>query len=147
MTRLHRLVLALLLLVPAAALPHEGSHGRPDKARLAAAEEQKPPEEKKEKEKEKDESQDATKKEPVEGEQPPEARDLPPVEGDQPFEPVEKPAEGAKKPGEEAEKKEEPKWDVNNPPGPLLEVTIDTAEGTWMSLDVSPDGRDRKSVV
>ncbi len=35
------------------------------------------------------------------------------------------------------------KWDVNNPPvtGAAKDVTIDTAEGTWMSLDVSPDGK------
>src|SRR6202035_2664338 len=36
-------------------------------------------------------------------------------------------------------KKPEP-WDVNNPPGPSSEVVIDTDEGTWMSLDVSPKG-------
>lgn len=40
------------------------------------------------------------------------------------------------------EKKEEKKWDVNAPPGPQEEVTIDTDEGTWMSLDVSPDGHE-----
>ncbi|WP_428263183.1 amidohydrolase family protein [Haliangium sp.] len=34
------------------------------------------------------------------------------------------------------------KWDVNSPPGPTAEVNIDTDEGTWMSLDVSPDGRE-----
>ncbi|MBK7407658.1 MAG: PD40 domain-containing protein [Saprospirales bacterium] len=33
------------------------------------------------------------------------------------------------------------KWDVNNPPGPYKEVTIKTQEGTWMNLDVSPDGQ------
>lgn len=32
------------------------------------------------------------------------------------------------------------KWDVSNPPGPYKEVTITTREGTWMNLDVSPDG-------
>src|SRR5690606_32971561 len=32
-------------------------------------------------------------------------------------------------------------WDVNNPPGPAAEATIDVREGTWMNLDVSPDGR------
>ena len=31
-------------------------------------------------------------------------------------------------------------WDVNDPPFPVLEIEIDTREGTWMSLDVSPDG-------
>ena len=34
------------------------------------------------------------------------------------------------------------KWDVNNPPGSSKEVTIKTNEGTWMSLDVSPDGQE-----
>jgi len=33
------------------------------------------------------------------------------------------------------------KWDVANPPGPSYEATIDTREGTWMSVDVSPDGK------
>jgi len=42
--------------------------------------------------------------------------------------------------GKPAEEKKEEKWDVNNPPGPSSEVTIDTDEGTWLSLDVSPDG-------
>lgn len=34
------------------------------------------------------------------------------------------------------------KWDVNDPPGDWgwKEVALDTTEGTWMSLDVSPDG-------
>lgn len=32
-------------------------------------------------------------------------------------------------------------WDVNNPPGPKAEAVIDVREGTWMNLDVSPDGR------
>ncbi|NBB50934.1 amidohydrolase family protein [Rhizobium sp. CRIBSB] len=36
---------------------------------------------------------------------------------------------------------EEPKWDVQNPPGPSRDIPIDTREGTWMSVDVSPDGR------
>jgi imidazolonepropionase-like amidohydrolase/Tol biopolymer transport system component len=46
------------------------------------------------------------------------------------------------KPAEPAEKKEEkPKWDVSNPVGPpRYEVTLDLTEGTWLSLDVSPDG-------
>ncbi|KAB2915189.1 MAG: amidohydrolase family protein [Bacteroidetes bacterium] len=35
---------------------------------------------------------------------------------------------------------DKPKWDVSNPPGPYKEVTITTHEGTWMNLDVSPDG-------
>ncbi|MBT8220466.1 MAG: PD40 domain-containing protein [Bacteroidia bacterium] len=32
------------------------------------------------------------------------------------------------------------KWDVNSPPGNFNNVTITTDEGTWMNLDVSPDG-------
>ncbi|HEX3383813.1 MAG TPA: amidohydrolase family protein, partial [Mucilaginibacter sp.] len=33
------------------------------------------------------------------------------------------------------------KWNVDNPPGPQKKVTITTNEGTWMDLDVSPDGQ------
>lgn len=40
-----------------------------------------------------------------------------------------------------AEDKKKPKWDVNQPPGETFEVDINTSSGTWMSLDVSPDGR------
>ena len=39
------------------------------------------------------------------------------------------------------EKKEEPKWDVEHPSYPIdVEAKIDTDEGTWMDVDVSPDG-------
>ena len=38
----------------------------------------------------------------------------------------------------------EKKWDVSNPKGTFKEVEITTSEGTWMNLDVSPDG---KSIV
>ena len=35
-----------------------------------------------------------------------------------------------------------PAWDVNAPPGQTLrQVRIDTDEGTWMNVDLSPDGR------
>ena len=34
-----------------------------------------------------------------------------------------------------------PKWDVNNPPGTAISVPIDARSGTWMSVDVSPDGK------
>jgi imidazolonepropionase-like amidohydrolase/Tol biopolymer transport system component len=34
-----------------------------------------------------------------------------------------------------------PEWDVQNPPGPSRDIPIDVTRGTWMSLDVSPDGR------
>ncbi|SHG65336.1 amidohydrolase family protein [Massilia sp. CF038] len=33
------------------------------------------------------------------------------------------------------------KWDVNHPPGAARQVNIDTRTGTWMSIDVSPDGK------
>jgi imidazolonepropionase-like amidohydrolase/Tol biopolymer transport system component len=33
------------------------------------------------------------------------------------------------------------KWDVNNPPGAYQEVTLNLEEGTWMNVDVSPDGK------
>jgi len=34
-----------------------------------------------------------------------------------------------------------PKWDVMNPPGDKREIDINVESGTWMSLDVSPDGQ------
>ena len=35
-----------------------------------------------------------------------------------------------------------PKWDVNAPPGMATrDVKLDVAEGSWMNLDVSPDGK------
>ncbi len=33
------------------------------------------------------------------------------------------------------------KWDVSNPEGTFKEVEFTTTEGTWMSLDLSPDGK------
>ncbi len=39
-------------------------------------------------------------------------------------------------------KPEPPKWDVNNPPGPRKTIPIDTTTGTWINLDVSPDGKE-----
>lgn len=41
----------------------------------------------------------------------------------------------------DTKKEESPKWDVNNPPGELLDAAIDVREGTWMNLDISPDGK------
>ncbi len=35
-----------------------------------------------------------------------------------------------------------PACDVEHPPGPTQTAAIDTDEGTWMSVDVSPDGRE-----
>lgn len=40
-----------------------------------------------------------------------------------------------------AQDKDKKKWDVNNPPGNHKEVELDLDEGTWMNLDVSPDGK------
>jgi imidazolonepropionase-like amidohydrolase/Tol biopolymer transport system component len=37
---------------------------------------------------------------------------------------------------------EDPKWDVNAPPGPSSKAAVDVREGTWISLDVSPDGKE-----
>ncbi|HTY41937.1 MAG TPA: amidohydrolase family protein [Thermoanaerobaculia bacterium] len=38
---------------------------------------------------------------------------------------------------------EKPKWDVANPPYPFdVTVNLDVTAGTWMSLDVSPDGKE-----
>lgn len=42
----------------------------------------------------------------------------------------------------EADEKETPKWDIENPPGPLRDQPIDLTEGTWISLDISPDGQE-----
>ncbi len=49
-------------------------------------------------------------------------------------------AEEEEKDEKEKKEKEKPKWDVSNPPGPMSEVAIDTDQGTWMNLDVSPQG-------
>jgi imidazolonepropionase-like amidohydrolase/Tol biopolymer transport system component len=40
--------------------------------------------------------------------------------------------------GQAQEKK---KWDVNNPKGPYKEFSFTVDEGTWMNLDVAPDGK------
>lgn len=37
--------------------------------------------------------------------------------------------------------KKEKKWDVSNPEGTFKEINFTTTEGTWMNLDVSPDGK------
>src|SRR5687768_17976084 len=33
------------------------------------------------------------------------------------------------------------KWNVTEPFGPATPISFDTNEGTWMNVDVSPDGR------
>jgi Tol biopolymer transport system component len=42
----------------------------------------------------------------------------------------------------EEKKDEAPKWDVNAPGGPSRETKLDVRAGTWMSVDVSPDGKE-----
>src|SRR5258705_10616099 len=54
----------------------------------------------------------------------------------------EKKADDKKADDKKDEKKEEKKWDVDNPPGPRHDVNLDVTEGTWLSLDVSPDGKE-----
>ncbi|MEM8771724.1 MAG: amidohydrolase family protein [Pseudomonadota bacterium] len=49
--------------------------------------------------------------------------------------------EAAPPAGDDAEMKKDEKWDVSNPPMETRQVAIDVDEGTWMSLDVSPDAR------
>jgi imidazolonepropionase-like amidohydrolase/Tol biopolymer transport system component len=39
------------------------------------------------------------------------------------------------------DKKDEKKWDVAAPPMTMRKISIDVDEGTWMNVDVSPDGR------
>ncbi|MEO6547822.1 MAG: amidohydrolase, partial [Ferruginibacter sp.] len=34
------------------------------------------------------------------------------------------------------------KWDVNHPEGPYKDVSFTVSEGTWMNLDISPDGKE-----
>ena len=70
---------------------------------------------------------------PVSGQQPP--KPTPPI--DKP--PLAPPTADASKEKE----KEKPKWDVANPPYPYdNSVSLDLTSGTWMSLDVSPDGKE-----
>jgi len=40
-----------------------------------------------------------------------------------------------------AQQKPADKWDVAAPFGPTTKLSFDTTEGTWMNLDVSPDGK------
>jgi len=40
-----------------------------------------------------------------------------------------------------AQTKDSKKWDVNNPPGKFTDFNFTTDEGTWMNLDVSPNGK------
>jgi Tol biopolymer transport system component len=42
---------------------------------------------------------------------------------------------------QEPAKDDDKKWDVSAPPMPTREIPIRVEEGTWMNVDVSPDGR------
>ncbi len=42
----------------------------------------------------------------------------------------------------DADAEDKPKWDVQTPPGPSHDISIDVTEGTWMTVDVSPDGQE-----
>lgn len=50
-------------------------------------------------------------------------------------------AQEAPQPPAEGAKEEKAKWDVAAPPLPTRTVNINVDEGTWMDVDVSPDGR------
>ena len=49
-------------------------------------------------------------------------------------------AQEAKQEVKQEAKPEAKKWDVAAPTGPTTTLAFDTSEGTWMNLDVSPDG-------
>lgn len=51
-------------------------------------------------------------------------------------------AQTAKGAGKSDADKDAKKWDVTAAHGPVRTVRFDTDEGTWMDLDVSPDGRE-----
>jgi imidazolonepropionase-like amidohydrolase/Tol biopolymer transport system component len=55
--------------------------------------------------------------------------------------PVPPPPGAAAAPAAEAPAPRAGAWDVQQPPGPAYDVDLDVREGTWMSVDVSPDGR------
>lgn len=63
----------------------------------------------------------------------------PPTPPTPPASATDQPVEGEGAPEEVPLEKR--KWNVDEPPYPTFEQTIDVDEGTWMSLDVSPDGQ------
>jgi imidazolonepropionase-like amidohydrolase/Tol biopolymer transport system component len=71
---------------------------------------------------------------------------LPLAAQDQAKPPIDKPLSApAGDPAQEKEKgkDEKPKWDVSAPPYAFdAVISLDVDEGTWMSLDVSPDGKE-----
>ena len=42
---------------------------------------------------------------------------------------------------QQADKDAAPKWDVATPLGPTRPISFETSEGTWVNVDVSPDGK------
>ncbi len=51
-------------------------------------------------------------------------------------------AQPAAPPSAQAAAAKPAKWDINAPPGAVVrQATINVDEGTWMNLDVSPDGK------
>src|SRR5262245_61116959 len=135
-----RLLLCLLAfalgLAPVTA--HEGPHGpRNYRAQELQPPEAKPPEEgKKDEQKEQEELQEKQKREQEPEENASELQKEKQEGGA-------KPAGIATKEGEGEKEEEEEKWDVNNPAmGPSKDIQIDVTEGTWLSLDVSPDGKE-----
>jgi imidazolonepropionase-like amidohydrolase/Tol biopolymer transport system component len=62
---------------------------------------------------------------------------------DEPKPPVDKPPAAPHGDPEKEKEKEKPKWDVANPPYAYdVDVPLDVDTGTWLSLDVSPDGKE-----
>ena len=121
---MRRWILATLLLLVPATLPY------------ALAQESQREEVKKQPEKEEQEpkpnEQERAREEPRPDQKPPQPAPV--------TEPA--PAKEATPDAEKEKEKEEEKWDVNNPPYPQHDVAITTTTGTWMSVDVSPDGRE-----
>ncbi|HEU4968637.1 amidohydrolase family protein [Sphingomonas sp.] len=80
-------------------------------------------------------AQAPTPPQPVQETQAPENQVLNPEQRSAPLPPA-----GATTPAVNPAKPE--KWDVNNPPGMVTrQIPINVSEGSWMNVDVSPDGR------
>src|SRR6187200_3164485 len=44
-------------------------------------------------------------------------------------------------PGEKSDKEDKKPWDINQSLGPAKKIAFETTEGTWLDVDVSPDGK------
>ena len=42
---------------------------------------------------------------------------------------------------ESTDKKDEQKWQVDSPKGQFVDAKISVEQGTWMNIDISPDGK------